>query len=314
MDEMLPVLRAVIGGRKVVTYGHSQGGYGALKFSAALGASEALAFCPQWSINPEDVASHDPRYLSHHHPELGNGLAISADELSGSCYAIYDPHDFRDNWHIERLRRLPRIQPVICPFGGHETVRLIAEARQSRDLIAMFKLPQSDRAHRLRGLLRNSRRESPTYRRIAMTALMKRGRFDCWRKHTGARDGNGALFLAALRSNMQLDHGAVSHLLQTASAEVLTDAGLGQYWAIAREAEASIAELRIALLIREKHFSDPAMRLLLVETFISLQEPGRARFELSDIVARHGVDKENATILRLAQLLEMSDERAPEIR
>ena len=44
MKGAIPAAIEAIAGRRVVTYGFSQGGYGALKFSRALSASTAVAF------------------------------------------------------------------------------------------------------------------------------------------------------------------------------------------------------------------------------------------------------------------------------
>lgn len=60
-DEMLSAVEAVkrhTAGRRVLTYGFSRGGYGALKFSRALGAERAIAFCPKFT-KPTDAVDGD---------------------------------------------------------------------------------------------------------------------------------------------------------------------------------------------------------------------------------------------------------------
>ncbi|MBV8524969.1 MAG: hypothetical protein JOY71_23090, partial [Acetobacteraceae bacterium] len=78
-DDMEPAAKACssyIKARRVVTYGYSQGGYGALKYSRLLSADLALSFSPQWSINPADVGDFDRRFTQHYDAERRNGERI----------------------------------------------------------------------------------------------------------------------------------------------------------------------------------------------------------------------------------------------
>lgn len=52
-----------------ILYGHSQGGYAALRYRRRLGASVAVAFCPQISIDPKTVP-FDNRFVRHFAPGL----------------------------------------------------------------------------------------------------------------------------------------------------------------------------------------------------------------------------------------------------
>lgn len=40
---------------KIVSYGHSQGGYAAIKYSSMFRANAVLSFCPQYSISPHQM-------------------------------------------------------------------------------------------------------------------------------------------------------------------------------------------------------------------------------------------------------------------
>ena len=65
MEVACRLISGIADGRRLITYGHSQGGYGALKYARRLEAALSLAFCPQWSINPADVGAFDERYTKH---------------------------------------------------------------------------------------------------------------------------------------------------------------------------------------------------------------------------------------------------------
>lgn len=113
--------------RQVITCGHSQGGYAALKYSRALGASHAIAFAAQWSIAPADTAGRDARFAQWFDPATQGGCAIRAGDLGGQAFVFYDPLLAPDRWHVERLLALGgelRCYPV---YGsGHATVRPFA--------------------------------------------------------------------------------------------------------------------------------------------------------------------------------------------
>ena len=76
---------------RVVTYGASMGGYGAIAFSKAVGATEVLAFSPQYSIDPRRVSfeqrwKHHAEKIDFAHEDLGPMRSNTAEIM-----LFYDP-------------------------------------------------------------------------------------------------------------------------------------------------------------------------------------------------------------------------------
>ena len=88
--------------RKVVTYGSSMGGYAAIRFGRAVGASEALALSPQFSIDPL-VTPFEQRWAPHS-ARISFALERSwREQFVPRAYVVYDPYD-RDRRHVEMFR------------------------------------------------------------------------------------------------------------------------------------------------------------------------------------------------------------------
>ena len=163
MKKAVPAILSSVRSRRVVTYGHSQGGYGALKYSRALGAAAVLSFSPQWSINPDDVEKFDGRFISYFRPELRNGLRIEEDDISNHSYIFYDPHQDQDKYHAKNLRKLSNIYPVLVPFSNHATVRFVTQGEVAKDLITLLTLKDLPSTQTLRNIFRATRRCSGMY-------------------------------------------------------------------------------------------------------------------------------------------------------
>ena len=71
-----------------IAYGHSMGGYGAIKWSRSLKIDCVMAFCPQYSIDPADI--NDPRFNRYFRPNLNSGMAIDSSDAAGNIYVFYD--------------------------------------------------------------------------------------------------------------------------------------------------------------------------------------------------------------------------------
>lgn len=113
------VRHALRAARARITYGSSMGGYAAIRFADAVGATACLALSPQYSIDPRK-ASFDRRWR----PEANAIRWLS--ELDGPirCRAVpvvlYDNHDL-DAEHVRRIARDTRIAPIAIPYAGHPT-------------------------------------------------------------------------------------------------------------------------------------------------------------------------------------------------
>lgn len=196
MAQVLPRLKAQIAGRRVVTYGHSQGAYGALKFAHALGARVTLAFCPQWSIDPNDVAAFDPRYAVFFDRQLDNGRRVENDDLGEHSFVFFDSREHADAQHARRLAALRGVRLVSAPFSMHDTIRLITEGGAADKLIGSCAHATPDAAL-LRRVVRSCRDRSPTYHKYALSQLLQRLHFS----HSGAT----LFFGRALRRHTELD-------------------------------------------------------------------------------------------------------------
>ena len=89
--------------KPVLTYGHSLGGYAALKFSAALNATGVVACAPQFSINPDSVPE-DRRFVHHFDESLHRNMDIASSDVAGNVIIVYDPYDREDAYEVSRIR------------------------------------------------------------------------------------------------------------------------------------------------------------------------------------------------------------------
>lgn len=87
VESVTPILRAA---PERILYGHSQGGYAALRYRRRFDATVAIAFCPQVSINPKAVP-FDNRFVRHFSPELHANMGIAPDHAAGRAYLFFDP-------------------------------------------------------------------------------------------------------------------------------------------------------------------------------------------------------------------------------
>ncbi|MCQ4160422.1 hypothetical protein NON00_10825 [Roseomonas sp. GC11] len=202
MPAILAAARARLAGfRKVISFGSSMGGYAALKFSAAVGASSVLSFVPQYSIAPADVGAFDRRFLSHYEPARHDGMRIEEADVARNAYVFLDPNFRMDRRNVEMIRaRAPRLQMVPARTTGHSTLELFAGTEKTARL---FELALAeDHAGMLRFAAELSV-NSPVRRRYLTKRLLQRrgpevglSYFRHWRADFG--HGQGAVILAAI--------------------------------------------------------------------------------------------------------------------
>lgn len=114
--------------RPCLTYGSSMGGYGALRFSRQLGASAALAFSPQMTIDPAVTGDADKRYTSYFDPELHSDMLLRQDHLCANSYAFYDPTFPMDTAQVNFLEDGPNLIHAPLRYLGHGTIEAIASS------------------------------------------------------------------------------------------------------------------------------------------------------------------------------------------
>lgn len=148
--------------QKIISYGHSQGGYASIKYSSMFNAGTVISFCPQFSIAPYDMEGKDYRFSSYF-INSNEHQAIDAEDVSSSCgvYVFYDPNCELDKLnisHIERnIKKIHKIKVygtghnTIRPFAGRQTLKLLIEYASQKDVENIRLLSRkSKRAWKLR--------------------------------------------------------------------------------------------------------------------------------------------------------------------
>jgi len=143
MAALIQALLERIGGSftERIAYGHSQGGYAAIKYSRALAADIVLAFSPQFTIDQRLLA--DTRVNRYFSSQMHAGMAIAPADVAGKIYVISDPQDAADRRHTEAIAGAIPCAPVHAYFAGHASERgmnnparfgALLEAARSRDV------------------------------------------------------------------------------------------------------------------------------------------------------------------------------------
>lgn len=114
--------------RNIVGYGASMGGFGALKFSHFLQATHVIAYCPQWSIDPNEANGANPGFSAYFRKEM-SGHGVKGHELAAygrGIYIIYDPRHSIDNYHARSyLRECDRVIAIPLRGAGHDIPKIL---------------------------------------------------------------------------------------------------------------------------------------------------------------------------------------------
>ncbi|MEK7343064.1 MAG: hypothetical protein AABZ73_04495 [Pseudomonadota bacterium] len=121
----------------VIAYGASMGGYGALKHGKRLGATHAVAFSPQHSIDPSQVHPWDKRYSRYYDSGLhGPAMQVKGPEIAARAHIFFDPFLPSDHRHVRNLvaeKADVALHKLFC--AGHEAVSLFAGTKTIDTLI-----------------------------------------------------------------------------------------------------------------------------------------------------------------------------------
>lgn len=108
--------------------GFSMGGYGALRFAAALGANSVVVVSPQSSLHPAQ-APFERRYPTEaagFDPILGDLSSRAVPDLRG--LVLIDPFESADLRHARQIAALfPKLRIVRLNFGGHPAFQIVRE-------------------------------------------------------------------------------------------------------------------------------------------------------------------------------------------
>jgi len=116
MEALATVAAAVAGYERVIAYGSSMGGFAALHYGAACGASIGLALSPQYSVDPA-IAPFDRRW-----PEDIARIRFRRDgdlPMLPVQYVAYDPRVPHDRRHFDLFAARSPTIGLPVPHGGH---------------------------------------------------------------------------------------------------------------------------------------------------------------------------------------------------
>lgn len=311
METAVAVINKALAGKRIITYGHSQGGYGALKFSRALGASVVLSFSPQFSIDPDEVGAVDVRFTRYHDRALEGGARIGPEDIGGRAMIVWDPLDPLDDWHVRRLTAYPGVTAVLLPFMGHDTVRLMADSGAGREVFALLRTRQTVTAATVRGVLRRNRYLSESYRRARLAHLVERlpGHEELMRRFVARTTSESALVSAICDLHAGRRTRLMEHLAQVSDTDLII-CGILRLWTLFRAHGFAEGELKLADTIERCLDHDLFHLLHIVNTEINIGRHESAHERLMGLAGRFGADKHVEIMQAFADILGCSDELA----
>ena len=212
-DALAVVKAAVSGAERVMTYGSSMGGYAAVRFADAVGATAALAFSPQYSLDPAKV-SHDSRWQE-------DARRIQwRDEIDGPIRSsikpviVYDSTGL-DGWHGDRIGEDIETIAIRLPRTAHPVAVYLDEIGMLRSLgfevlDGVIDGPATEREARSRrrtsaNYFGELARRQPASRSRTALALARRA------VELGPENGHALSSLAARLSHQGLHEEALEH-------------------------------------------------------------------------------------------------------
>lgn len=141
----------------VIGYGGSMGGYAVLKYSKLLKMTRAIAFVPQYTIDPEEV--EDRRYAEFFNSTLHQDMRIEPKDVSQKTeyILVYDPYYKNDREHYLKIKKLiPHVLTLNLPFTGHDALAVLASSSLLNDFIR-HPLDQSYFYQKMRLVKKNSK-------------------------------------------------------------------------------------------------------------------------------------------------------------
>ena len=227
MFEAIEVIRSrglLSGFSHVSTYGMSMGGYGALMYSAALGADRAIAVAPQYSLDSNVVAfetrwPEDRARLRFIYDDMDKGLI-----KSGEVIVMFDPFFPHDSAHISLLRRHRRLTELPVSFATHTVARAINDMGiLSKSMAELLRGELNSRE--LQRRIRENRRKSPLILANFAHKIRRRDLGQATRLARAAVDAMEARFVRLPEYYRQDDTGADATRIAGQLARNLIDSG-----------------------------------------------------------------------------------------
>jgi hypothetical protein len=133
-DAMAAVRRALAGADRVLAYGSSMGGYGAIRFADAIGAQAVLALSPQYSVDRRKVPferrwMQDQRRIRFRR-DLDGPIRCGARVI-----AAYDPELPLDRQHVALIAAAIAIEDLALPHAGHPAGAFLSDVGLLKPLV-----------------------------------------------------------------------------------------------------------------------------------------------------------------------------------
>lgn len=174
MAALVPAALAPIAGRfpDRITYGHSQGGHAAIRYSRAFGARTVLAFSPQYAIDRRLVT--DARVNGFYRGMRHAGMAITADDCAGTMFVFFDPNDRADREHAAHIGAAVPILTIPVPFTGHATDRGVGKPEAFAGLLEAAQTADRDTVRRFIAANRGARPDRAIHLALKLAARRPR--------------------------------------------------------------------------------------------------------------------------------------------
>jgi len=126
-DELPRALAAIASAtrnyERVIAYGSSMGGFAALHYGSACGATIGIALSPQYSVDPA-VVPFERRWADDAARIAFRDHDIPALETE---YIVYDPRDAHDRRHFALFAARAPVEGIEVPHGGHPVAAYLSE-------------------------------------------------------------------------------------------------------------------------------------------------------------------------------------------
>lgn len=176
------ILDHIRGYESRILYGGSMGGYAAIKYSALLGATQVIAFCPQWSIDAEECKDIVNPGWQEYFSETMRGMGVKAQDIGGRVFVFSDKYQNVDNFHYQMLAK------------HSSSIEFISSAPSAGNHLHAVRFIKSNTASKIFG-------ERRLRRMRAMQSKKSAAAFEFWRQVYRARPqfhkiGGDKLFIA----------------------------------------------------------------------------------------------------------------------
>ena len=184
IHEIIQIIRkASAAAERLLTYGSSMGGYGALRFAGPIGARAALALSPQFSLDPRK-APFETRWSADRR-RIRFREEIDGPIMTGPCMILaYDPAIAADRRHAELFAAATKVTLLPLPRSGHPVGGFLNDLKLLRPLVfntldgsfdpAAFLREAHGKRDRSAHWLANLAEAQPAWRKACAVALARR--------------------------------------------------------------------------------------------------------------------------------------------